>query len=249
MGTAATYGIAAFVALFVSGCGSHETETRTAPPRRPVVVVVAPVLNLSGSSDWDPLKVTDMVASEMQSFPGIVVIPVNRALAALAQAGRFAVETPQDAFDLAAEFDADATVVTAVTEYDPYDPPRVGLLMQWYSRAGSRAMRFDPVSASRQAAEMLPPSGSAADALAPQLQVQRVFDASATEVRNEVRAFGRWRAAHGSPYDWRVYVKSQELFVRYCCWSAIRSMLLERDRFRPRAADGELDEWTDRSGV
>lgn len=234
---------------FVSGCGSHKTETQTARRPRPIVVVVAPVLNLSGSSDWDPLKVTDMVASEMQSFPGIVVIPVNRALAALRQAGRFAVETPQDALDLATEFDADATVVTAITEYDPYDPPRVGMLMQWYAAGGGAQRGFDPVTASRQASEVLPPGESASDAFAPQLQVQRVFDASAGEVQNELRAFGRWRASHGSPYGWRVYAKSQELFVRYCCWSAIRSMLLERVRISTDGRDGEAQSWTKQSGA
>jgi len=47
--------------------------------------------------------VTDILASEFQSFPGVVVIPVNRTLAALALRGKNTVETPRDALDLARE--------------------------------------------------------------------------------------------------------------------------------------------------
>ena len=48
--------------------------------------------------------------------------------------GKTAVETPQDALDLAGELGADATLVAAITEYQPYDPPIVGVVMQWYAR-------------------------------------------------------------------------------------------------------------------
>src|SRR5215470_9236569 len=70
----------------VCGCAQRHDAHFLLPPS-PVTVVVAPVLNLSNSRDWDPLKVTDWVASELQQFPGVTVIPVNRAAAVLAQAG------------------------------------------------------------------------------------------------------------------------------------------------------------------
>src|SRR5262245_907691 len=68
-----------FIACFVvTGCA--RTDSRQAHPVANRVIVVAPVVNLSGSSEWDPLKVTDVVAAEMQKVPGFSVIPVNRAL-------------------------------------------------------------------------------------------------------------------------------------------------------------------------
>ena len=67
--------------LTLAGCTQQRGPGGGDPHAEPAqVVVVAPVLNLSNRADWDPLKVTDILASELQSFPGIVVIPVNRAL-------------------------------------------------------------------------------------------------------------------------------------------------------------------------
>ncbi|MFQ5806287.1 MAG: hypothetical protein ACE5I3_07550 [Phycisphaerae bacterium] len=238
--------------LLSVGCAQRRTPVAVEPQRTPPqVVVVAPVLNLSDSRDWDPLKVTDIVASELQSFPDVVVIPVNRTLATLALRGKKAVETPQDALDLASEFNADATVVTAITEYDPYDPPIVGIVMQWYAPARQHATSpgFDPVSASRQASEVAPAAATAEDAAAPLLQVQRVYNAADKSMLADVRSFGSRRSGHGSPYAWRIYVKSQELFVRYCCWASIRSMLLEREQRRSAPKSDEAKRWTQDNDV
>lgn len=227
----ATCGIAALLALgaAVSGCGSAHRDTQhTRPTLARHVVVVAPVLNLSGANDFDPLRFTDIVASEFLSFPSVSVVPVNLTMAALARRGKPWVETPEDALDLARELGADATVVTAVTEYHPYDPPIVGLVMQWYGVPGRAAMpTLDPVAASRQAAGPAEVELSAAERRAPRFQLQRVFDASKREICREVREFAAGRAGHESPYGWRRYVKSQELYVRYCSWSLIRTMLHE----------------------
>jgi len=233
--------------LLLAGCtqqrGPAGVEPRAEPPE---VVVVAPVLNLSNSTYWDPLKVTDILASEFQSFPGIVVVPVNRTLAALALRGKSAVETPQDALDLARELQADATIVTAITEYHPYHPPRVGLVMQWYApphRHRPAPARFDPVVASRQAAEVAP-AASVTAAATPVLQIQQVYNAAEDAVLADARAFGARRSGHDSPYGAGIYVKSQELFVRYCCWASIRSMLLERDSSRITPGDAETKQCT-----
>ncbi len=231
--------------LLVTGCTLQRGPTTVEPQPEPTqVVVVAPVLNLSNSSDWDPLRVTDILASEFQSFPGIVVIPVNRTLAALALRGQSAVETPQDAYDLAREFQADATVVAAITEYDPYDPPRVGLVMQWYSLERRQTpFELDPVVASRQAD--VAPAGSSGygDTVAPILQIQQVYNAAEHAVQADIRAFAKHRGGHESAYGAQIYTKSQELFVRYCCWTSIRTMLLARSSAQTAPEGAEAKQW------
>jgi len=219
-------GVWVAVALFSVGCANKEQgpDARQPSPSRPQVFVVAPVINLSGSSDFDPLQVTDIVASEFLSFPNTSVIPVNLTLAALARAGKTQVETPEDALELAREFGADATIVTAITEYDPYDPPIVGLVMQWYAVPPAVSHQgLDPVSASRQASGAgVPEEVAAVPETAPKWQVQRVFNAAHESILEEVRSFAAEREGHASPYAWRQYVKSQKLFLRFSIWSAIR---------------------------
>lgn len=188
---------------------------------RPRVVVVAPAMNLSNSREIDVLQVTDMVASELLSFEGISVIPVNLTLSALARRGQSRVHSPADARDLAVEFAADATVVTAVTEYDPYEPPRVGLVMQWYAPTG---VEGDDAG-----------DEEGADSAPPNAQVQRVFDASRKDVVKAVREYARTRDRHESPLGWRRHVAAQQLYLRYACWETIRTMLSARGPARGAA--------------
>ena len=105
----------------VVGRASAHPGNNTHQPHKPIpprqVIVVAPVLNLSNSTEFDTLKVTDAVASEAVGFPGIGVVPVNLVLAALAERGTTRVESPAEAVELARRFGAQATLVTAVTEY------------------------------------------------------------------------------------------------------------------------------------
>jgi hypothetical protein len=184
-------------------------------------------LNLSDSQDFDPLRVTDLVASEFLSFEGMSVIPVNRSLAYLASEGKASVETPTDALELARAFDADATVVTAITEYDPYDPPVVGMVLQWYPNQDKRrpAIRFDPVAASRMASDP-EIEISAIGPASPNWQIQRVFNAADRRILKQIRDFARDRGGSESPYGWRAYTKSQELYVRFCSWTLIRTITL-----------------------
>lgn len=191
-----------------------------------------PVVNLSNGSDFDPLKVTDLVASELLSFPNVTVVPVNLTLATLTRIGKPRVETPQDAVLLARELGADGTVVCAVTEYRPYTPPVVGLVLQYYPAAADRGAlpsSFDPVAASRSARPTEDELAASREG-AQVLQVQRVFNAADNDTVDEIEDFAHQRRGDQSPYAARKYVVSQELYLRFCCWSAIRTMLEQGPR-------------------
>ncbi len=222
---AAACGIGALTLLCLALPGCHWPANRVQPqpatPPIPVgVLVVAPVLNLSGSNDFDTLKFTDVVASEFAASHRANVVPVNLTLAALARHGKPYVQTGQEAAALAHELGADAAIVTAVTEYRPYDPPIIGLIMQWYDAAPAAASSAAPANPS--ASPQQHPGGSP---VSPRWQIQRVFDASREEITDEVRAYADHHEEHDSPYEWRKVLKSQELYVRYCSWSLIRSMV------------------------
>ncbi|MCG3126789.1 MAG: hypothetical protein CHACPFDD_01644 [Phycisphaerae bacterium] len=190
----------------------------------PLVVVVAPVVNLTGGTDLDPLQVTDIIASEFVARGNISVVPVNLTLAALARRGVTQVESAAEAIELARELGADATVVAAVTEYRTYEPFIVGMVLQWYEpRELAPAERFDPVGASRAACPVEHAS-DAGDALEPRFQIQRTFNAAEGWVLEDVRRHAAARPGADGPYGWRVHLKSQDLFVRYCSRSLIETI-------------------------
>ena len=47
------------------------------------------------------------------------------------------------------------------------------------------------------------------------------MNAADERVTHEIKEFADQREGDDSPYGWRKYVKSQELYVRYSCWSLI----------------------------
>lgn len=227
--------------LAISGCAQRDRNPALGLDR-PSVLVVAPVLNLSGSRAFDPLRITDLIASEFLSYENVAVVPVNLTLAELDRQGLAMVESPEDAVAVARALGADATIVTAITEYDPYYPPRVGLVMQWYPadrQQASSQSGFDPVTASRWARGG-EPALSESEVTQPRWQVQRVFNAANESLCDDIRRFAAEREGHNSPQGWRKYVHSQELYVRYCGWATIRTMLTldqaDRDQGMPNEA-------------
>lgn len=210
--------------LLVIGCSQRTEHADTRQMHaRPQILVVAPVVNLSDADDIDPLRITDWVASSALQFPGIAIVPVNMTVAALAARGSGHVESAEMARDLARELQADATLVVALTEYNPYDPPRVGMIAQMYGLEAAPRSYVDPVMASR--AESAQGNGIWSDGGPPTLQVQRTFDASTDWVRKELKQYARLRDGNETPFGWRRAMKSQEHFVRYCSWSTIRTMV------------------------
>lgn len=216
------------VGLAPLGCALiHRAEPACRTDRPLIAVAIAPVINLSNSVDWDPLRVTDIVASELLTFPHVAVIPVNRTLGALELLGARGIESADDAIALARELRADATLVVAITEFNPYDPPILGVTAQLYfvPESGAALPAIDPTLASRTATEFAP-AASAEPQRGP-VQFQRTFNASDPKVLREIREYDDDGARDGrnTAYGWRVHTQSQELFIRYSMWSSLRSIL------------------------
>lgn len=225
-----TYAAVSFVAvslLATSGCRGRRViePVRIANGRvAAMTIAVAPALNQSGSSDFDPNTFADLMASELGYAEGIEVIPVNRVLAVLDAQGAAGVASPTHALELTRLLGADAILVFAVTEYDPYDPPTISISSQLYGdRAGARRERLDPVALSRQAQLARSPAEPSVRGLI--AQTQRIFDASHESVAQDVRAFAKERGADDSPYGWRKFVVSQQHYIRFCCHETILTLL------------------------
>ncbi len=190
----------------------------------PMTVAVAPAINLSGSTDFDRLRFADLMASELSYAEGISVVPLSRVLGVLSAQGKEAIESPGHAEEVGRLVGADAILVFAVTEYDPYDPPSIGISAQLFevrTRAGIGSVGAHP-SAAPGNSTATSTEGTLPPALA---QTERVFDASHAAVSNDIQAFARRRGADDSPFGWRKYVVSQQAYIRYCCSATIRALL------------------------
>ena len=127
---------------FAAGCAIVDVGVSNPLPscRR---VAVAPFINLSTQPDLD-LQTEKLKSgtysdrrfslayfAELQKTPGFEVIPVGVVERAIA-ANRLPMNGPRDYVTAADRIGADAIVVGAVTDYDPYHP-RLGLQINWYA--------------------------------------------------------------------------------------------------------------------
>ena len=232
--------LVALAGLSSPGCAVRDRDVRQTPTvTRPVVAAVAPVLNLSNSTDLDPLTLTDMLATELAATGRFAVVPVNRVLAILAEQGLSSVTTPEQARGLGRRLGVDGVLVAAVTDFDPYSPPRIAWTAQWYPLdVPEEGGGLDPVAASRLASDPRPARRAGAGASV--VQVQRVVDASRPDELERIRAYDRQvRGGHESPYGWKVHTVSQQLFLRYSCWALIRTMKTGRAGHGPQRPQQE----------
>jgi hypothetical protein len=137
---------------------------------------------------------------------------------------------------VARQLGCDAIIVPALTDYEPYTPIVVGLAAQLYVVPESDVTRGGATLANNQANS----APDVANALAPRAQVQTVYNASHADLADRIKKYGKVRDADKSPYAWRRYMLSQELFLRFCCWdSGNRLMEQERQRVSSAAAGDE----------
>ena len=212
--------------LAVQGCRS---AAPAGPDRIPnnwfgrASIAVAPAVNLSGSRDFDPNRVADLMAVELAYVRGIRVIPVSRVLGVLAAQGTTEIESPVHAAEVARWVGADAILVFAITEYDPYDPPRVGLTAQLFGADVRDSTGADGAGGASGAGNAALPVGGS-EQVSVLAETQRIFDASHAAVTGEIQQFAKHRIADDSPYGWRKYVVTQEGFMEFCCHATVSAL-------------------------
>lgn len=95
-------------------------------------VAVAPFFNLSTEPAADGRQFALAYFEQLQSVRGFEVVPVGVVEQAM-QAHQLSLASPEDARTLAQILEVDAIVIGAITDYDPYEPPRCGLRVEWYT--------------------------------------------------------------------------------------------------------------------
>ncbi len=212
--------------LAAQGCAAKRGGVEPLVVPNPVLgaatIAVAPAVNLSGSTDFDPDRFADLMAGELMHAERVSVVPVSRVLAVLSVQGTDRVKSPRHASEIAALVGADAILVFAVTEYDPYDPPSVSISAQLFA-ANPRPAYGAPLTDHGDDTVRRDGRESSAGRLV--AESQRRFDASHADVVQEIREFARQRNGDDSPFGWRRYVVSQQHFIQYCCYSTIRRLL------------------------
>ncbi len=194
--------------------------TLTSPYKTLHTLAVAPAINQSGSRDFDVLTVSDSLYEELQQVAGLNVLPLNKTLAIMHRLGIRAIDSPEIAQKIAEALNADALVIPAITAYDPYNPPKVGMILQMYTpRHLAKSGTGDTTVVSERQ---------------PVAQVSAVFNASNQTVLRELRDFAEGRTQHDSALQDEKFLMDADAYTRFVCHAMVRRLM---EVERTRAAD------------
>lgn len=229
-------------ALAVGSCGS--SAKRVVYPERlrspyassgQVVWAVVPPRNETGVSVVDELSVGDALVEEIGQVKGLDCLPLNRTINAMRSLGLASVDSPAQAKALARAAGADAVVVSTITSWQPYHPPRIGLNVVLFASSGSMGVQ-DGFTGDVRAIQASATAGGPVSGVpnGPVSGVSVILDASNTAIMRKVEMYGEARVEPNDPMGWERYSKSMRLYTRFACHRAVELLLdAERGRVAP----------------
>jgi hypothetical protein len=129
---------------------------------------------------------------------------------------------------------ADAIIIPAVTAYDPYRPPTLGMAVQLYTTRSLVAR--NEAEARRIDGSVVPvPVEDIADVQQPVSQVAAVFNSNNQTVLRELRDFAAGRTDYSSALQDEKFIVDMDQYTRFVCHAMIRRLLdVERARLSGR---------------
>jgi hypothetical protein len=177
-----------------AGCLAPESP---APDPSLRVVAILPFVLEGNVRDVDVDGFSDLFSSEWVKVAGVRAV---RPRAPFSKAGEVAkVFTLEEALRLARDAKADAFVTAAVTDYDPYDPPRIGISIQYF-RVNARPVPDSEVDRLVQSASWrCGPLTLGRDKAGHWITAfERIYDAHDRDVREKLAHYAREKAG-GEP--------------------------------------------------
>ncbi len=122
--------------LLASGCAAFPDYVEEPQYHNPFPqlsrVAVCPFYNLSSEPTVNQDRFAEAYFNELSKIPGFEVVPVGVVRQVMQRHG-ITGSDPEQFPELARLLGVDAVVVGAVTDYTPYYPPRLTLVVDWYS--------------------------------------------------------------------------------------------------------------------
>lgn len=231
--------LACACAVSLSACNNN--KDRLDPPqvlvapydsaRNDVLWAVVPLANETGVSFADSDMISDALVAKIDEVRGLACLPLNRTIAAMRAANLRAVTSPAQARALAGLLGVDGIVVGSITDYDPYNPPKVGLKLALFSReADAGAMAVDPLRLQTAYSDYSKtPRTQYLDR--PVSTVSEYLDGANHEVLMELQRYATGRHDTNSALGWKRMLTSMDLYTQFAANMAV-ARLIEQERLR-----------------
>lgn len=244
---------AALLALLVlsTGCqltGAGHKPELTSPHPRGQVWAVVPLNNESGSQSVDALRLTDRLVAHVERVEGIDTLPLNRVLATMRRMEIPAVTSVNEALALRRALNVDAVVAGTVSAYDPYDPPKLGLVVELYHVGADdvRGVNIRGISRAATDQDARPTREGDAGPAQPVVRVSGHFDAADPATHARLEAYGKQHSVTDEdktrtglftkydPIGPRLYRISTDLYGDFATFQVVRRLIqAEAQRLAP----------------
>ncbi|MFA7235346.1 MAG: hypothetical protein WC058_00660 [Phycisphaeraceae bacterium] len=229
------------VVFALSGCEWLTKEriqqpgTLTSPYPGPKLWAVVPLRNETGTSIADGAVMADKIGQQIAQVRGMIVLPTNRVMDAMAALKLREVRSVTDAMALIQTLDCDGLIVGSMTGWDPYEPPKIGVTLQLYSRRNpsSDAGSLDSREMTYAGTDSRLPQGTTRYSQ-PVAQAAGYFDAANHEVIAALQRYSVGRVPLESPAGWRSYLINMDLYAEFVSFELTKNLLLaETARIAP----------------
>ena len=203
---------------------SLQEPTRLAAPYSWTALwAVAPLVNESGTSAVDTIRITDCLTEELQQVQGINTIPVTRTLTVMNKLRMRAVTTPQDAQTLMDTLGVNGLIVGTVTAWDPYSPPTLGLALQLFTHDDRLiSPRTDSLPDQSTTTSRAGPNAAA--------QAAGIFDASDHTTLESLAIFATGRTHPASVYGADIYLMKMDLYTKFVAHQLLEGLLFNEQQ-------------------
>jgi hypothetical protein len=215
--------LVAFVASCTQKHSLNQPNRLQAPYPGTVLWAIAPLVNESGTSAVNTIRISDALTEELQQVRGINTVPVTRTLAVMRKLNMRAVTTPKDAQTLIDTLGVNGLIVGNVTAWDPYTPPTLGLALQLFIHSDR--------SSSPETDELPDQSNTTYRAgLIAAAQAAGIFDASDHSTLELLALFANGRTHPSTAYGDDIYLMKMDLYTKFVAHQLLAELLRNEHR-------------------
>lgn len=220
-------GLACLLLLSAGGCGFGPPpldQPKRFPTPYPAIKTwaVVPLRNETGTTQADGTAMADRLTQQLQQVEGIRVLPVNRVLEAMTATEITALDSTAKVYRLMEVLGVDGLLIGTLSAWDPYEPPKIGLTVQLYSREVSDPAAPDPRKLTRAATDDWLPG--IRESRQPIATVSQHFDAADGDTLRYLQHYAHGRVPPDSPAGWRRYLLSMDLYAEFVSHEVMRRL-------------------------
>ncbi|HEY0007578.1 MAG TPA: hypothetical protein VGB55_02545 [Tepidisphaeraceae bacterium] len=190
------------------------------------VWAIAPVINLSGQPGVDAIIQADLLYQQLQTVQGLTVVPVDRVAQVYIASSIDQIQTPDQAMAVMELLGCQGLIIATVTQYDPYNPPKMGVALQLF-----RKDSITPQAPLPNPHELVRAGAPPVETPMPQnpdfVQVIGMYDAANGSVRDAVIDYASGRHEPAGPMGEREYFNSMERFAGFAYFTLIEDLLVQ----------------------